>query len=179
MMCNRHQCHNPSLCVTCADHADRHQRHTPLEGVTIVTLVDKVPMPSFYCGGRGAGGDYAFALCGSLVKNEPTYQGDNDHRKDRKATESPARESIFPEAAFLSFAIKLHLRSNRCISDIIVACCNNQVSFTAKLMLTFLRLNHSAFFFTYLFRLSINKHPALFLTAHASAPRSNMTLSFA
>jgi hypothetical protein len=63
MMSNRHQCHNPSLCVTCADHADRHQRHTPLEGVTIVTLVDKVPMPSFYSGGRAAGGGYAFALC--------------------------------------------------------------------------------------------------------------------
>jgi hypothetical protein len=30
--------------------------------VTIVTLVDKVPMPSFYCGGRGAGAGYAFAL---------------------------------------------------------------------------------------------------------------------
>jgi hypothetical protein len=78
-MCNRHQCHNPSLCVTCADHADRHQRHTPLEGVTIVTLVDKVPMPSFYCGGRGAGAGYAFALC---LKTIPITCPCKAHRLD-------------------------------------------------------------------------------------------------
>lgn len=36
----RHKCHKPSLCVTCAGQFDRHERHTPLGGVTIVTLAD-------------------------------------------------------------------------------------------------------------------------------------------
>jgi hypothetical protein len=48
----------PSLCVTCADQHYRDERDTPLGGVTVVTLVDMVPMPSFYSGGRGAGGGF-------------------------------------------------------------------------------------------------------------------------
>jgi len=68
MMSNRHNRHKPSLCVTSADQSSRHQRHTPLGGVTIVTLValmiDLVPMPPFSFGGRVAVWGYAFALCG-------------------------------------------------------------------------------------------------------------------
>jgi hypothetical protein len=45
----------PSLCVTCADQYCRDERDTPLGGVTVVTLVDKVPMPSFWTGGHSAG----------------------------------------------------------------------------------------------------------------------------
>jgi hypothetical protein len=52
----------PSPCVTCADQHCRDERDTPLGGVTVVTLVDVVPMPPFPFGGRGAGGGYAFAL---------------------------------------------------------------------------------------------------------------------
>lgn len=47
---NRHTRHNPSLCVTCAGQTYRHKRHTPLEGVTTVTLTDLVPMPPFNSG---------------------------------------------------------------------------------------------------------------------------------
>lgn len=38
-MIDRHERHSLSQCVTCADQINRHERHTPLGGVTIVTLV--------------------------------------------------------------------------------------------------------------------------------------------
>lgn len=37
-MPNRHKRHSPSQCVTSGGHIYRHERHTPLEGVTIVTV---------------------------------------------------------------------------------------------------------------------------------------------
>jgi len=48
----------PSPCVTCADQHCRDERDTPLGGVTVVTLVEMVPMPLFLSGGRGAGGAF-------------------------------------------------------------------------------------------------------------------------
>lgn len=39
MRINRHKRHNPSPCVTRAGQFCRHERHTPLKGVTCVTLV--------------------------------------------------------------------------------------------------------------------------------------------
>ena len=45
----------PSLCVTCADQHCRDERDTPLGGVTVVTLVDVVPMPPFRLAGGTAG----------------------------------------------------------------------------------------------------------------------------
>lgn len=45
----------PSQCVTCADQHCRDKRDTPLGGVTVVTLVDMVPMPLFWIGGGVAG----------------------------------------------------------------------------------------------------------------------------
>jgi hypothetical protein len=95
-MCNRHQCHNPSLCVTCADHADRHQRHTPLEGVTIVTLVDKVSMHSFYCGWRCAGGGYAFALCSSRL-TKIIAEGSNECRSTNSKNQLAHSVGIKPD----------------------------------------------------------------------------------
>jgi hypothetical protein len=67
-MGNRHKRHKPSLCVACADHSERHKRHTPLGGVTTVTVVDMVPMPLFLSAGGVAGGGYAFALCNLTAK---------------------------------------------------------------------------------------------------------------
>jgi hypothetical protein len=58
----------PSPCVTCADQHCRDERDTPLGGVTVVTLVDMVPMPLFSFVGGVAGGGYAFALCRSGLK---------------------------------------------------------------------------------------------------------------
>jgi hypothetical protein len=62
MMTNRHERHNPSLCVTCADHSERHKRHTPLGGVTTVTVVDMVPMPPFNSGYGTGVGTVSFSL---------------------------------------------------------------------------------------------------------------------
>lgn len=39
----RHIRHKPSQCVTCAGQCCRHIRHTPLGGVTIVTLAGALP----------------------------------------------------------------------------------------------------------------------------------------
>jgi len=39
-MSNRHKRHSLSQCVTSAGQYDRHKRHTPLWGVTGVTLED-------------------------------------------------------------------------------------------------------------------------------------------
>jgi hypothetical protein len=47
MMIDSHQRHSLSQCVTCAGQPCRHQRHTPLGGVTIVTLFELVPMSPF------------------------------------------------------------------------------------------------------------------------------------
>lgn len=43
----RHKRHMPSLCVTCAGQSDRHERHTPLGGVTSVTLARVQELPSW------------------------------------------------------------------------------------------------------------------------------------
>ena len=45
----------PSPCVTCAGQHCRDERDTPLGGVTIVTLVEVVPMPPLEKG-QGVGG---------------------------------------------------------------------------------------------------------------------------
>jgi hypothetical protein len=37
---NRHRRYKPSQCVTRAGQHNRHQRHTPLGGVTVVTLAE-------------------------------------------------------------------------------------------------------------------------------------------
>lgn len=42
MTFDRHKRHSPSLCVTCACQYLRHIRHTPLGGVTMVTLANLV-----------------------------------------------------------------------------------------------------------------------------------------
>ena len=39
-MTNRHKRHSPSQCVTSSGQKYRHQRHTPLGGVTLVTLAE-------------------------------------------------------------------------------------------------------------------------------------------
>lgn len=53
-MNNRHKRHSSSLCVTSAGQYYRHVRHTPLGGVTVVTLArvvaDLVPMSRFLSG---------------------------------------------------------------------------------------------------------------------------------
>lgn len=64
---NRHTRHNPSLCVTCAGQTYRHKRHTPLEGVTTVTLTDLVPMPPFMSGGRTGGMTFLSTHTGGLA----------------------------------------------------------------------------------------------------------------
>lgn len=38
MTSDRHKRYSPSLCATCAGHYSRHKRHTPLGGVTDVTV---------------------------------------------------------------------------------------------------------------------------------------------
>jgi len=58
----RHTRHNPSLCVTCAGQTYRHKRHTPLEGVTTVTLTELVPMPPFQGMGGTDDGTLSFSL---------------------------------------------------------------------------------------------------------------------
>jgi hypothetical protein len=68
-MSNRHNRHKPSLCVTCADHSERHKRHTPLGGVTTVTVVDKVPMVTLYSGPVTVVSTLAFSLPKNWGKN--------------------------------------------------------------------------------------------------------------
>jgi hypothetical protein len=78
----RHNRHKASQCVTCAGQFCRHERHTPLGGVTIVTLAkggattenpafDLVPMPPFANGCVTARLTVPFSL--------PKKSGENAH----------------------------------------------------------------------------------------------------
>ena len=57
-----HKRHTSSQCVTCDDQSYRHKRHTPLGGVTDVTLVDLVPMAPNETGVGTGGGTSSFSL---------------------------------------------------------------------------------------------------------------------
>lgn len=56
MMANRHERYRTSQCVTSAGHIYRHERHTPLRGVTIVTMArvaaDLAEVPPTMLGGN-------------------------------------------------------------------------------------------------------------------------------
>lgn len=65
----RHHRHNPSLCVTCAGQTYRHKRHTPLEGVTSVTLTDLVPISPIKSWPLTGGVTVSFSLPKNRGKN--------------------------------------------------------------------------------------------------------------
>jgi len=57
-MIERNERNTCELFVTCSDLSERNERNTPLGGVTIVRVVDMVPMPRLLAGGHSAGGSF-------------------------------------------------------------------------------------------------------------------------
>jgi hypothetical protein len=88
----------PSPCVTCADQHCRDERDTPLGGVTVVTLVDVVPMPLFLSAVGTAGGGYAFALCIETERstNPKIVHQDCTKKGTKKGTKNPYYSRVDP-----------------------------------------------------------------------------------
>ena len=68
---DRNECNNSEQCVTCSDPTERNERNTPLGGVTLVTVVDLVPMAPF----QSMGGTGIMTVLFSLPKNRGEIYG--------------------------------------------------------------------------------------------------------